>query len=231
MRAASLTPAQLRDLLSTLEAAATALETQRGNVVEGNVPRTAQAEDIAETIGRLRAQSQLLAPFVAELVELPHSTEPSAPAGTKVEHILAPAPGVVDEWEGTESRVGLRQYYIYYWEGVSRDQLNYWVFLWSDHPPTREEASPALERAIQEMGQGYWALVQDFTVPPDIGLLYRENRGISWDFDVGVQEQPVEIEPGEALIRKLKIEGWIENPEPQRPKEKKVRLSKLLGEP
>jgi hypothetical protein len=119
---------------------------------------------------------------------------------------------------------------LYYWHAISRDQINYWVIYDGLALPTKSEASTVLERAIQKVGRGYWELVEDSTYPPDLPLLDREERGLVWDWDAGHLEQPVVISGGGALVRKLKIEDWLEHPEPQHPKEVTVQLSVLRGQ-
>ncbi len=123
--------------------------------------------------------------------------------------------------------LALRQFFVHYWHGISKDQINYWAFFYARRPPTKAEASNIIERAIKRLGGGYWELVQDSTFPPNESLLFREDQDIAWGWDSGPQEEPVEIKPGEALARKVKIEDWLEHPEPHRAKEAKFEFKPL----
>ena len=126
-------------------------------------------------------------------------------------------------------RDGLKQYYIYYWHTVSSDQMNYWVWYYDTHPPTQEQANEILEKAIKEIGGGYWQMVQDWTTPTEYGILFRDYQGVVWGWETGIEENPQAMDPERARIQKLKIEDWLEHPEPQRPKDVFVRIDLLRG--
>jgi hypothetical protein len=141
------------------------------------------------------------------------------------------AESAVDEWSdaNTQSKLEVRQYYIHYWHGISKDQINYDIFYFGSRLPTKQEASRIIERAIRIVGGGYWELVEDATVPPEKGVLFRDNEELIWGWETGIQVQPEKISPDQVLIRKFKIEDWLDHPEPQHPKEKTAPKDKVVG--
>jgi hypothetical protein len=224
---------QLRDLLGSIKDATVELQIQRQRVLERLGPTAAEALDLGSSIDRLQRQARILEPLVSPAAEPTESVTSSSQESTSISATpMAPETHPVDTgWEvdAPQVRKQLRQYYIYYWTGISRDQLNIWVFYSDTRPPTRQEASDLLEKAIKRLGGGYWQMVQDWTVPPENGVLYREEELIAWGWETGLQKQPEKLQPGEALVRKLKIEDWQENPEPHQPKEIKVPIEELRG--
>ena len=220
----SLSAEQLRELSTTIHDAILELQVQRRRIVVRSGPTAAEALDLGHSIERLQRQEQLI-----ESILLPAARPPEQP--------VEEAPTVEEEEVEAPTALELRLYYEYYWFGISADQINIWVFWYDTSLPDRPEASAIFERAIKRLGGGYWQLVQDSTHPPNEPLLYREGEDIEWGWDSGEQEESVLTPPGnlldlgDALIRKEKIEDWLEHPEPQRPKEIVVRVERIKGGP
>jgi hypothetical protein len=225
---------QIVELLATINDAINELQIQRSRILERLGPTAAEVQDLGSSIERLQKQARILEPLLAPPTPSTEIPAEVVPIESKVEveeeaqQVIAT---VEDEWltSTAPSRRKVEQYFVYYWIGVSKDQLNFWVFYESTRQPSRQEASIIIERAIQQLGGGYWGLVQDFTVPPEKSVLFRDNEELDWGWETGIQELPVELEAGHALVRKLKIEDWLEHPEPQRPKEITVRAERILG--
>ena len=73
-------------------------------------------------------------------------------------------------------------------------------------------------------------MVQDWTSPTDYGILFRDYEGVVWGWETGIEEHPQTLEAEKVRIQKLKIEDWLEHPEPQRPKDVTIRIELLRGE-
>lgn len=225
----------LRRIADNIRDALLELEIQRRRLLEAHGPSYSEVQDLGRTIDRLREDLTRIESIVAP-------TTPSVESLQREEAQLESRLRVVREAEAELERrasarpakppeivvptpAELRQYYVYYWFVISRDQLNFWAFYYDTRSPTQEEAGDIVERAIKELG--YWQLVQDTTIPTDLPLLFREDEGIEWGWETGVQEPPIELEPTQAFLRKLKIRDWLEHPEPQRPKELVVRVERI----
>lgn len=216
----TLTAAELDELSASLADAIAELQIQRRRVMERSGSTNAEALDMGRSIERLRTQANLLDTLVAPAEE-PPATPESIWSGR------APRARRRSQEAGSAA---LRQYYVHFWHGISKDQIQYWVFFFGERPPTIEEANHLIERGIKRLGSGYWDLVNDSTFPPEQPLLLREDEGTMWGWDIGEQEERVSIEPGEALARKLKIEDWLEHPEPHTPKEAKFAFHPIEEE-
>lgn len=216
----ALSPDQVAELLESIRDAEIELELQRRRTVERAGPTAAESLDLGRTIERLRKQAALLETVKVEVakVEEPQSTPARA----------EPSP-VAEEEEWPVDTKPLEQFYVYYWFVISKDQLNFWIYFQDSRLPTKAEASVMVERAIKQLGGGYWQMLQDWTVPNNMGVLYRDGEFLDWGWDNGVQAQPVQLRPGEDMVRKLKIEDWLEHPEAQRPKEISVRSQLIRG--
>lgn len=133
-----------------------------------------------------------------------------------------------DEWVAHDPPAlrSLRQFLIRYWFGISNDRIYVDTFLWLSRRPTRREADEIVTRALRKIG--YWTLASDSTHPAQKSPLFRDDRGLMWDYLVDVQVPSKTFKPDEFLITKFKIQNYAEGAEPTSPKEIRGNRRELL---
>lgn len=123
-----------------------------------------------------------------------------------------------------ESPGAQRQYHIRYWFLVyGYDQVYVDVFLGLGGAPSEEAASHLVDAALRKLD--LVGLNKDHTSPREYSVVYREDRGQSWDLELGHQEPRIDPSPGEVLLRTYRVrEAFSEYPHLSKARE--LRASK-----
>jgi len=97
-----------------------------------------------------------------------------------------------------------RQFFIRYWWVIKGYDVGYVdVFIALDQPPRKEVASKVVDRAL--LASGWLQLNLEATYPADLTPLYRNDQGLVWDWDSGLQDPVIVGPPGQALVRRYRI--------------------------